>query len=322
MASFRSKFEAGLKDRSIDVTHDPDDSADAILVIAGTRHLLSLWRARRRGIRIVQRLDGINWIQRKRFTGPRHFVRAEYGNLILSFIRSRIATHILYQSEFCHRWWEDWYGTTRQTFSIVHNGVDLQNYQSSGASLPSAEPFRLLVVEGNLGGGYDMGLDTAVELTETLVEKYNFPMELTVVGKIGDEHRTRVEAHSRIPIHWLGVVPHEKIPEIDRSAHLLFSADLNAACPNSVIEAMACGLPVVAFDTGALNELVIGDAGKVVPYGGDPWKLDKPDVPALAEAAADILRSQPRFRAGARARAESVLGLDAMMDGYIKALLG
>ncbi len=67
-------------------------------------------------------------------------------------------------------------------------------------------------------------------------------------------------------------------PEIDRSAHMLFSADLNAACPNSVIEAMACGLPVAGFDTGALNELIVGDAGRLVPYGGDPWRLEKPDI--------------------------------------------
>ena len=117
------------------------------------------------------------------------------------------------------------------------------------------------------------------------------------------------------------MVPRERIPEIDRSAHLLFSADLNAACPNSVIEALACGLPVAAFDTGALNELVTGDAGRLVPYGGDPWKLEPPDIPALAIAAAEILRDQPRFRSAARAHAESALGLEKMVDGYLKVLL-
>ena len=55
------------------MTHNADDPSDAILVIAGTRNLLPLWRARRRGVRIVQRLDGINWIHRRRHTGLRHF---------------------------------------------------------------------------------------------------------------------------------------------------------------------------------------------------------------------------------------------------------
>lgn len=321
MASFRLKFEAGLKARGLEITYNPNEACDALLVIAGTKKLLPLWQARRRGVRIVQRLDGINWVHRRRNTGLPHFLRAEYGNFVLSVIRSRIATHILYQSEFTHRWWEDWYGKTDAPFSIVHNGVDLETYHPHGSGEPPRERKRLLVVEGNLGGGYDMGLENAVYLAETLVEKYKFPMELMVVGKISERQKALLESQARIPILWAGAVPRERIPEIDRSAHLLFSADLNAACPNSVIEALACGLPVVSFDTGALNELVLGDAGRLVPYGGDPWKLEKPDIPALAEAAVEILRNESRFRRAARAHAEAALGLDRMVDGYLKFLL-
>jgi glycosyltransferase involved in cell wall biosynthesis len=96
---------------------------------------------------------------------------------------------------------------------------------------------------------------------------------------------------------------------------------LNAACPNSVIEALACGLPVVAFDTGALPELVTGDAGRVVPYGGDPWTLTPPDTPALAQAAAEILIDQHRFRLAARSRAENLFNLEGMVEGYLEVLL-
>lgn len=321
MATFRQKFEAGLAARGIEVTHHPNEASDAILVIAGTKNLLPLWRAHRRGVRIAQRLDGINWVHRKRHTGLRHFVRAEYGDLVLSFIRSRIATHIIYQSEFSHGWWDDWYGKTRAPFSVVHNGVDLSEYRPEGPGRPPADRCCLLVVEGNLGGGYDMGLANAIQLAETLAEKHGFPMELMVVGKISAEHQAAVQSSSKILIHWAGQVPHDQIPQIDRSAHLLFSADLNPACPNAVIEALACGLPVVAFDTGALKELLLGKSGRLVPYGGDPWKLEQPDIAALAEAAADILRDQAHFRKAARAQAENTLGLEKMMDGYLKALL-
>ena len=321
MASFRVKFEDGLKKRGIEVTHNPDIESDAILVIGGTRHLLPLWRAKRRGVRIVQRLDGINWVHRKRNTGIRHFLRAEYGNFILSFIRRGIATHILYQSEFTKQWWEEWYGPTHGLSTVIHNGVDLDMYSPNGSHQRPKERFRLLVVEGSLGGGYDMGLDSAIHLAEVLEGKHGFPMEVMVVGKIMAEHKARVQAHSKIPILWAGVVPREEIPEIDRSAHLFFSADLNPACPNSVIEALACGLPVAAFDTGALNELVLGDAGRLVPYGGDLWNLEPPDIPTLAEASIEILRDQERFRNAARAQAEKCLGLDKMVDAYLRFLL-
>ena len=83
---------------------------------------------------------------------------------------------------------------------------------------------------------------------------------------------------------------------------------------------MACGLPVLAFDTGALPEMIHGDAGRIVPYGGDPWRLDTPDVPALVESAEEIVINQERFRAAARERAEDVFALDTMVNGYIEAL--
>ena len=79
---------------------------------------------------------------------------------------------------------------------------------------------------------------------------------------------------------------------------------------------------MAAFATGALPELVTGEAGRVVPYGGDPWKLKKPDLPALADAAAEILGDQPHFRAAARQRAEQAFGLDRMVDLYLDVLLG
>ena len=58
MASFRLKFEQGIKFRGMDVTHDLSEKSDAVLVIAGTRNLWQLYQARKRGVRIVQRLDG------------------------------------------------------------------------------------------------------------------------------------------------------------------------------------------------------------------------------------------------------------------------
>jgi glycosyltransferase involved in cell wall biosynthesis len=50
---------------------------------------------------------------------------------------------------------------------------------------------------------------------------------------------------------------------------MLFSADLNAACPNSVIEALACGTPVLGYDTGALPEMVPPKSGRIAHYGGN-----------------------------------------------------
>jgi glycosyltransferase involved in cell wall biosynthesis len=323
MVSFRAKFTSGLQDRGIGVSNDlTDEPYDAILVIGGTRQLAGLWRARKRGIPIIQRLDGFNWLHRKLRTGLRHFLRAEWGNRILSIIRARLADRIIYQSEFVRGWWERVYGPTPVPYNVVLNGVDLASYSPNGPGVLPDDRYRILLVEGTLGGGYEMGLDHAIGMVNQLSGNTDRPLELMVVGNVSDSLKQQANQSTQIPILWSGSVPADRIPEIDRSAHVLFSADLHPACPNAAIEALACGLPVVAFDTGALPELIEGDAGRLADYGGDPWKLEPADIAGLAQAAKEVLESPTRFRAGARKRAERIFGLEAMLDGYIAAIEG
>jgi glycosyltransferase involved in cell wall biosynthesis len=320
MASFRLKFEQGLQTRGIEVSHDLSAKADAILVVAGTRDLWQLRQARKRGVRIVQRLDGINWVQRVRWTGLRYHLRAEYGNTMLSLIRSRFTDRVIYQSQFIRDWWEEWYGVANKPASVILNGVDLQVYTHEGAHERPGDRYRLLLLEGSLAGGLNSGLFHAVSLAEKLSLKH--PVEVVVAGRVDENTRNKINKDSHVSVKFLGVIPREQIPQLARSSHLLYSAEVNPPCPNSVIEALACGLPVAGFDSGSLRELVTSDAGCVVPYGANPWKLETPDIPALADAAEGVLKNQEGFRRSARERAESVLGLDKMVDAYLKVLLG
>ena len=325
MVSFQGRLAAGLAARGVEVVYDlKQRPLEAVLVVGGTRDLAGLHRARRDGIRVVQRLNGMNWMHRHRQTGLRHYLRSEYGNLILGLIRARLADHIVYQSQFSKGWWEQVRGPTKVTNSMVYNAVDLDTFSPTGGTAgfgrPAAGVFRLLMVEGSLGGGYDLGLEWGAGLAERLMKK-GLPMELVVAGRVTAEVKAAWTGRTKIPLQFAGLVKAEDIPALDRSADLFYAADLHAACPNSVIEALACGLPVVALDSGALKELVVGDAGRVTPFGGDPWQLDPPDLDMLAQAAAEVLRYPERFREGARKRAEEAFGLAGMVDGYISALL-
>ena len=321
MVSFRGKLVKGLAKRGIGVSyHLADTPYDAILVIGGTRDLAGLWSAKRRGARVVQRLDGMNWIHRKKRTGWRHYLRAEYGNFILSLIRSRMADRIIYQSEFSHQWWERVYGKSQSPWDVIHNGVDLELYNPNGPSNLPKDHIRILIVEGTIGSGYEMGLEIAIHLGERLFASNHRNIEIMVVGRVSKGLQSKWKGRTNIMITFTGEVPSERIPEIDRSANVLYAADLNPACPNSVIEALACGLPVAAFDTGALPEIITEGSGQIVSYGADPWKLEPPDIDGLAKAVKLVLDDQSRYRTGARQRAEEAFGLDRMVEGYLNAL--
>jgi glycosyltransferase involved in cell wall biosynthesis len=329
MASFRLKLEAGLARRGIEVTHDPGQKSDAVLVIGGTREVPGLWRAKRRGTRIVHRLDGINWVHRVRRTPRRLWLRSESANLLLAFIRRRLADRVVYQSNFVRDWWMRWYGPVHAPGTVIYNGVDLGIYTPSGDEMPPADSVRVMVVEGSLADGQEAGLPWAVEFAEALAQRISVPVELFVAARVTPGQQAHWGRFSPVPVTFLGVTAREQIPALNRSAHIYFSAEVNPPCPNSVIEALACGLPVVGFVMGALPELVTPEAGCIVPYGGDPWKLDRPDIAGLASAAAGVLGKQPlpqpqglsRYRAGARARAESAFGVDQMVEKYLHVLL-
>lgn len=323
MASFQQKMASGLIKIGYQVTYAVQDTPyDAVLVIGGTRDLIGLKSVKRKGIPVIHRLNGMNWIHKVRKTGLRHYLRAEYGNLILTYIRERIADRIVYQSKFAQSWWECERGATDVPFWIVHNGVDLDEYNPSGIHDRPQEKQRVLMVEGNVGGGYEFGLETGFELLRVLVDIYCLPVELMVVGAVDRSVSVRWQLINEEKLKFTGQVPHDHIPQMDRSAHVLYSADINAACPNAVVEAMACGLPVAGFDTGALDELVSGQGGEIIPYGGDHWKLEFPDIESLAISIARILESQNQYRTDARERAECAFSLDKMVNGYINAING
>jgi len=322
MVSFQAKLIQGLAARDIPYSFDlQDPNNHIILVIGGTRQLRGLWEAKRRGAVIVQRLDGMNWMHKVEKTPIRAFIRAEGNNRLLAFIRRHLADHIIYQSVFSRDWWIKEFGETKASHSVVYNGVNLIAYSPQGPEAPPNDHTRILLVEGHLDGANARGLETALKLALYIKNETSRTVELMVVADVSDT--IKADAYSSAPdlwINWRGVVPREAIPAIDRSAHLLFSTDINAACPNSVIEALACGLPVLAYDTGALSELVQQGAGCVVPYGSDYWQLEDPIIPPLASAAIEILTDNPNYRQRSRERAQSTFDLDVMVESYLRAL--
>jgi sugar transferase (PEP-CTERM/EpsH1 system associated) len=101
------------------------------------------------------------------------------------------------------------------------------------------------------------------------------------------------------------------VPDVMRGLNCFVLPSLAEGISNTILEAMACALPVVATDVGGNADLVLhGESGQIVPAG---------DVSALAQALAEW-SANPSGSAAAglagRAAAERRFSLAAMVSAY------
>jgi glycosyltransferase involved in cell wall biosynthesis len=129
---------------------------------------------------------------------------------------------------------------------------------------------------------------------------------LTVVGASHDADESYAEGLRAAAVRELGdrvrfVPPEADVVPVLRSLDVLVSAAPDEPFGASVLEAQACGVPVVAFEGGGLAEHVTDRvSGMLVPHAAGAEGLAK----AIAEVLDDAVLRE-RLRTGGRELAES-----------------
>jgi colanic acid/amylovoran biosynthesis glycosyltransferase len=173
---------------------------------------------------------------------------------------------------------------------ILHMGVRLPRMQ---ARQPTEPPFRVLTAASLIevkGHGY------LIEAVRNLKERgVSLRAEFAGDGALEPSLRTRVkELGLENDVVFLGRVSHERLVS-DMAGGRWDAAVLPSISPASVVqegvsvflmEAMACGLPVIGTESGAIPELLGDGAGVLVPPA---------DSEALAQAL-DRMADDPAFR--------------------------
>jgi len=168
---------------------------------------------------------------------------------------------------------------------VLRNGVDLELFRPvdrdearRSLGLTAA---KVLVSVGNLVP--EKGHDLFVEAVAALPG-----IEALIVGAGPERGRllgliARKGLAGRLRI--LDEMPQERLPTVYSAADALVLASVREGWPNVLLEAMACGTPVVAAAVGGVPEIVAAPiAGRVVESRGSA---------ALARAVSDLLASPP-----------------------------
>jgi glycosyltransferase involved in cell wall biosynthesis len=160
----------------------------------------------------------------------------------------------------------------------------IPNYVETDLFRPQMESRSVLPQIGFVGR-----LEEQKNLVALLAALDGLDAELVLVGTGPLADRLREEATGRnLSIRFLGSVPHRRLPDLLNRMDLFAFPSLYEGHPKALLEAMACGLPVIGGNSPGIRELIRhGDTGWLC--GTDPESiraavqelLDRPQLRAL-----------------------------------------
>ena len=210
------------------------------------------------------------------------------------------ADYIFYQSEFSKKSATKYLGKPHCKNEVLYNSVDVFQFKESGNS--SKKTANLLVI----GSHHQKervflaidALEKMLELDESYCLKiagkylWNENAEKELISYIRDKNIEKYISIER-------AYTQEEAIKIYQQAHILLHLKYKDPCPTVPIEAMACGLPVIASNSGGMPELV-KDAGILIDVPDDWGKLHYPELPELISAIKSINKDYDNYSRKAR----------------------
>lgn len=197
-----------------------------------------------------------------------------------------------------------------QAISVVYNGVDTEEFSPSANTNEDSAPLTLISTSRLIAR---KGIHHLVDATIELL-KQSKPIKLLVIGS-GDmeqELRDRVQASGyAADIAFVGAVTHNELPQWYKKADVFVLPSQNEGMSNSMLEAMASGLAIVATNTGGTQELLSSDNSILLETGS---------AEDIQHAISTIIQDRVVLERMKQASRSTALNLSwkAMADAYMK----
>ena len=266
--------------------------------------------AQDRGVKVVWNQNGA-W-----FPASYGVELARKGNAAMAPLL-HLADYVFYQSKFAQVASDYFLGKRLGPSEILYNAVDTKFFSPSDGSRNSK---LTLLAAGSHNRSYR--LPTAIR-TLALVAKQRPEVRMIIAGRIPPSNMAEARnltAHFGLEgqVEFVGPYTQRDAPEIFRRAHILLHTHYNDVCPGVVIEAMACGLPVVYSRSGGTPELVGEEAGYGVPAVLNWEEAQPPDPRHLAEGMLFIAEDWSRYSEAARERAVTHFDLEPWIQRHLQ----
>jgi glycosyltransferase involved in cell wall biosynthesis len=213
------------------------------------------------------------------------------------------------------------HGAPRDRVHLIRNGVDPSVFHPVERA-PRSGPVRI----GALGRlVHQKGFDVLLAALPMVTAGHD--IELVIAGE-GELRAELVALAAGLPVTFVGSISGpQAVARYLQDLDLFVMPSRYEGLPNAVIEAIACGVPVVATDVAGMREAT-GTAAALVPADNanalataivdalaDPPRGDAPQVRSFDQVAADHLRvfdmAVERRRSGTNATAHTTSSLEA-----------
>lgn len=238
-----------------------------------------------------------------------------YRQIKFQIVRRRRNHHVFVSNDLKRKFAEDHILNGRHS-RVIHNGIDCDVFR----------PERAHDIRTELGVGVDDVLVGAVGNLRGPKDYPTFLRAAALLAARSSRYRFVIAGADDEPLrsellrlaHELGLADRFTLmgfrPDVDRVINAFDVYVLSSSTEGfslTTLQAMACGVPVVATRCGGPDEIIAdGETGMLVPVA---------DPEALARAAEEVVRDERRRAAlvsAARARAVADFSIAAMITGY------
>lgn len=187
-------------------------------------------------------------------------------------------------------------GVPAARITVLRNGVDTELFQPVVRSTARRElglPIdgRIIACVGNLvpGKRTDLALEAAARIKDATIVFVGRGSERARLQRLGSE----LSMTQRM--QFFDEMPQQRLRDVYSAADALVLASEREGWPNVLLESVACGTPVVAFNVGGVPEILTDPAAGIIVRGGH-------DAGLLAEALGALF-AHPPAREAVRAAA-------------------
>jgi glycosyltransferase involved in cell wall biosynthesis len=268
--TFMKNLQKYLDEQDFSYVTNPRKANSIFFPVFFSKRVLE--KIKKKGGVIIQRLDGI-------FYPEKNFDKYEELNKDIKDVYQNYADFIIFQSDHSRDQCFSMFGKkNKDQHTIIINGVDKSIFYPEKESPRGLKKKIKFAATGNFRN-FDM-IEPIIQALDLLQNQIHF--ELFLFGPIKNKLLMPYLKRDYVT-HSIAADPVDLASHL-RNMDIFIYSFLNPPCPNSVLEAISCALPVVGFDSGSMSELLFFSRELLAPVNEEVFqKYQDFDPEKLAE---------------------------------------